>query len=202
MGGLLLAPVVVASTSLKSAVALSITMAVVTIPTMAVASLVKTRLPLWLRIPMYTLIASLLLIPAGMLVVPIASTIFDSMGMYFSLMIFNSVLFTRAEKLAIKSSPGAALLDGACYSLGFALAISLIAAVRELLASNTLWGVPINLPFKVSALALPFAGFLLVGMFAAIGRFFRELAARQALKRRRHRLATAPAQPAREEVAQ
>jgi len=180
----LLAPVVVASTSLKNAVALSITLAIVTIPTMVVASFVKTAVPQWLRIPMYTLIASLFLIPAAMLVAPIAPTIFDSMGMYFSLMIFNSVLFSRCEKFAIKKSPIEALVDGACYCTGFAFAIVMISAVRELLYANTLWGLPVPLPFKITAAVLPFAGFMLVAMFAAVGRYLRELAYKIANKRR------------------
>lgn len=196
VSGMLIAPVVVASTSLKNAAALSITLAVVTIPTMLVASIVKTRLPHWLRIPMYALVAALLLIPATFLVTPIAPNIFDSMGMYFILMVFNSILFTRSEKFALKHSVLRTLLDGVCYSLGFALAIGAISAVRELLVANTLWGVPIELPFKISAVGLPFAGFLLVAMFAGVGRYTRDMVLRLVCAvrefRRKHALKQLP----------
>lgn len=171
---MLLAPVVVASTSVKTAVALSVTLAIVTIPTMFIASFIKNAIPKWLRIPVYSLIASLLLIPSALIVSPISPTIFDSMGMYFSLMVFNSVLFSRCEKIAVKKSHLEVVADGAIYCIGFAVAILLISAVRELLYANTLWGLPVPLPFKISAAVLPFAGFMLVGMFSAICSFLRE----------------------------
>ncbi|MEG1953882.1 MAG: Rnf-Nqr domain containing protein [Hydrogenoanaerobacterium sp.] len=183
--GLLLAPVVVATTSLKNAVALSITLAVVTLPTIVLAAMIKTKLPHWLRVPIYAVAASLLLIPAAMLVTPIAPTIFDSMGMYFSLMIFNSVLFTRSERYAVKVDPPQALLDGACYCFGFFIASVPIAALREFLGSNTIWGFPVAIPFKISAIMLPFAGFMLVGMFAAGSRYCRTLILKIKAKRRR-----------------
>lgn len=201
VGGLLLAPVVVASISLKNAAALSLTLMIVTIPTMLVASALKTMLPQWLRVPFYTLVASLLLIPAAWLVTPIAPTIFDSMGMYFSLMVFNSVLFTRSEKFAIKKNLLETLLDGLCYCGGFAAVILAIAAVRELLASNSLWGIPIALPFKISAVVLPFAGFLLVGIFAAGARFLRELARKLMTHHRRSKLPVGAMVAVAEEVA-
>ena len=189
--GLLLAPVIVASTSLKNAVALSITLMVVTLPSIVLASMVKTSLPHWLRVPMYALMASLMLIPAALLVTPIAPTIFDSMGMYFSLMIFNSVLFTRAERCAVKTTPPEALLDSACYCIGFAFAILPIAAIREILASNSIWGIPLEFSFKIGAVILPFAGFMLVGMFSAGTRYIKELIFKLIARRRRIKAPTA-----------
>lgn len=189
VGGLLIAPVVVASTSLKNGVALSITMLLVTLPSILAAALVRERLPLWLRIPMYVFIASFMLIPAAKLVGLIAPNIFDSMGMYFSLMIFNSVMFHRTEKFAIKNPLPHALLDGLSYCIGFAFAICLIASVRELLASNTLWGVPVDLPLKLSSVTLPFAGFMLLAVFAALGRWLRDRVMRLEAFLRARRLA-------------
>lgn len=183
--GLLLAPVIVASTSLKTAAALSITLAVVTLPTMVVAAMIKTSLPQWLRVPIYTVTAALMLVPATMLVTPIAPTIFDSMGMYFALMIFNSILFTRAERFAIKANPPQALLDGACYCVGFALAIFPVALIREVLAYNSVWGIPFASSLKIGAVVLPFAGFMLVGMLSACGRYIKMLVIKQRVSRRR-----------------
>ena len=173
VGGLLLAPAVVAAFSLKNAVALSLTLILVTLPTLIVASLVRRRVPAWLRIPIYSVTAAFMLIPAHFVVSPIDPTIFDSMGMYFSLMAFNSILYLRAEQFANRNPIGSALLDGLSYCGGFALAICLIAALRELLAYNTLWGISVGLPFRITPVELPFAGFLIIGMMAAMGRYFR-----------------------------
>lgn len=207
VGGLLLAPAVVAAFSLKNALALSLTLAVVTLPTLAVASVVRKSVQPWLRIPLYSLLAAALLVPAYFVVAPIAPTIFDSIGMYFSLMAMNSVLYIRAEKFAVHNTIGAAVFDGLSYCCGFAVAALLIGGIRELLAYNTLWGISVSFPFKMSGAELPFMGFLLVGMLAAIGRYFRTALVRVSQKttqfqlKRRVQLTLPSVAPRRDELA-
>lgn len=77
-----------------------------------------------------------------------------------------------------------ALVDAAAYSLGFALAMCLIAFFRELLGAGSLWGVPVPLPFKAEGVQIAFAGFIAVALLSALVRFLRRTAL--AFSYRRH----------------
>jgi Na+-transporting NADH:ubiquinone oxidoreductase subunit NqrD len=66
-----------------------------------------------------------------------------------------------------------ALVNSVTYSVGFALVMALIALIRELFGNNTIWGIAISLPMKISGLQIAFAGFTLVGFLGALFRFIR-----------------------------
>lgn len=89
----------------------------------------------------------------------------------------NTILLTlcaRYERPADR--PVMALVDAAAYSLGFALAMCLIAFFRELLGAGSLWGVPVPLPFKAEGVQIAFAGFIAVALLSALVRFLRRAA--------------------------
>ncbi|MFR9189382.1 MAG: Rnf-Nqr domain containing protein [Anaerotruncus massiliensis (ex Togo et al. 2019)] len=83
------------------------------------------------------------------LILPISPEVADSLGIYVPILSINTILLTlcaRYERPADR--PVMALVDAAAYSLGFALAMCLIAFFRELLGAGSLWWVPVPLPFK------------------------------------------------------
>ena len=168
--GIIISPAVVAAASLRIAVALSITMAVVTVPTLFIASLTKRHLPAWLRTPLYAVIASALLVVAAIPVGTLSPTIFDAVGMYFPLLAVNSVIFTRSDKYTKRTDPLWAVADAIVYVLGFALAVCLIGSIREILGNNTLWGVAIPFPIKMRGAFYPFFGFIVTAFLAAAWR--------------------------------
>ena len=93
--GLALAPAVVGSFTAKNGLGLSLVFAMVTIPVLVLASAlgyVKEKMPAFTRVICYVLLASLMLIPARALAGKIATNLFDSLGMYFSMIAVNTVL--------------------------------------------------------------------------------------------------------------
>ncbi|MBC8570424.1 Rnf-Nqr domain containing protein [Zongyangia hominis] len=173
--GFALAPAIMITTSLKNSVAMTLAFLVVTLPTLVAASLIKSRLPQWLRTVLYALIASVFYIPALALVRQVHPLGVDLMGIYLPLVVINSVVLSRAERFARRNQPQWALIDGLCYTVGFGFVLCVLGVLRELIGAGSIWGVSLGLDQRTPAVLLPFAGFMLVAFLAAGAQFFNHL---------------------------
>jgi electron transport complex protein RnfE len=66
--------------------------------------------------------------------------LFDALGLFIPLIVVNCIVLGRAEAFASKNSVGSSLIDGLGMGLGFAFALTLLGAVRELLGSGGVFG--------------------------------------------------------------
>lgn len=170
VSGLALAPAVVGSFTAPNGLGLSLVFAMVTIPVLTLASAlgyVKEKMPAFCRTICYVLLAALMLIPARALAGKISANLFDSLGMYFSMVALNTVWLVRAPRCEEKK-PQWALWEGVCHSLGFAFCLIAVSCVREILAYGTIWGKTVGfMTVKFPAATYVFGGFILVGCAAA-----------------------------------
>ncbi len=171
INGLTLAPVAVAAIYLKNAVAISIIVAVVTIPTLVLSSLIKQRVALWHRIPIYALAAAACYAGAIAIVRTVLPGTPDTTGIYLPLLVTNTIIVMRAEAFGIRNKTRWVLLDAIVQVLGYALVICIVGAAREYIGNATLWGIPTDNPFPVNGILMPFGGFILIGLFAALYQF-------------------------------
>lgn len=100
--GLALPLAIIPSYGLIGTAAVSVAMLVCFVPTVFLSGLIGNRLPLWLRVVVYPVVSCLLLIPARYLVQNISPLIFDTLGVYFSLICVNSLLMYSIEKVQNK----------------------------------------------------------------------------------------------------
>ena len=105
---------------------------------------------------------------ADLLMQAFAPALSDSLGIYLPLTAVNCLLLSRTEGFAGKNGVLSSAADGICRGLGYAAALLLVSAVRELLGAGTLNGIRI-LPqrFAAEAMATPVGGFLVLGCLAA-----------------------------------
>lgn len=168
ISGLALPFAVMVSVNLKSAVALSITMAGTVIPTVLLASLIGQKLPKWICAIIYTVFSMVMVVTCAALILPMFPEIVDALGVYIPIVAVNTMLLWLCSKYSSdKPSPWMALVDAVMYSLGFAFAICLISLLREYFGNNTIWGVAVNFPIKFSGLQIAFSGFILVAFLNA-----------------------------------
>lgn len=168
--GLGLASIVVASATLKNAVALSIAFFIVVIPTLFVASLMKDRLQSWIRAFIYAFIASIFY-PIAYLAVSrlFTSQVRIDLGIYLPLTILNTIIIYRAERCAIKSKPYIAIWDGFLHGFGYVFTLCGIAVIREVVGYGTIWGKTLSfVAHPISGVTLPFFGFILLGFISAL----------------------------------
>ena len=174
-----LCPIIAAGTTLQYGVVLAICTAAVLLPTSLFMSLFGEKIPAWLRPPVYTVGASLLLVIAAIVVDQcISHEIYAYLYLFLPLMAVNTIFTYRAGGFSISNRPAAALVDALGASVGFGLVICLVSALRELAAYGTLWGVSMNVSFRFPEAALPFTGFLLLGFMAALLQWIQSIISR------------------------
>ena len=149
-----LCPIIAIGINLKYGVALTLCTAAVLLPTSLCMSLWGSRLPAWLRPPVYTVGASILLLGAAALVNQYLShELYAALYLYLPLM------------------------------AGFGLAICVVSALREMAASGTLWDIPLGFTLQLPEAVEPFAGFILLGFMAAFLKWVKAGAARAAQRK-------------------
>ncbi len=176
-----LCPIIAIGINLKYGVALTVCTVAVLLPTSLCMSLWGTHLPAWLRPPVYTVGASVLLLGAAALVNQfISHELYASLYLYLPLMAVNTIFTYRAGGFSVTNRPVTALVDAVGSSLGFGLAICVVSALREMAASGTLWDIPLGFTLQLPEAVEPFAGFILLGFMAAFLKWIKALASRAA----------------------
>ena len=174
--GLALPFAMMVTNNLKNSASISILMACSLIPTVLLASLIGSKLPRWCSWVVYALFSMALVIAFQPLTSAIAPEVGDSLGIYVPILSLNTLMFTLCERYSRPGHrPVLALVDAVGYSAGFALVICLLGAVREILGSSALWGRPLKLPVQFTGVQIPFAGFILVALVAALLQFLRRV---------------------------
>lgn len=172
--GLALPFAVMITNNLKNSAAVSLMMACVLLPCVLLASLIGARLPVWGTCAISSVLSLAIIIACVPLVQMISPEITDALGMYIPILSVNTILLFLCERHARQhGKPLRALSDAIFYSLGFAVALGLIAVVRELVGNNTLWGIPVSFPIKLSGLQVAFSGFIVAAFLSALFRFVR-----------------------------
>lgn len=163
-----LCPVVAASTSLKSAVMLSVVALAELIAVCFLASALMKKIPRWVRMPLYLIIGLALICPVLWYIE--TKTLINlslSMKIFIPLIAINSVVAVHCEQFAVKNTVKLALYDAAAVGLGASAVFIFVGALREILGSSTIGGVAINLPVSFKGMLLPFGCLIILGFMAA-----------------------------------
>ena len=163
-----LCPVVAMATSLRGSALLALVATVVITLSEWIASLCLKRVERWVRIALYILLGSVLVLPFMSFLEKNQPELFSSLGLYLPIMAVNSLVVLRCERFAVKIRPISALRDGLTASFGYAAVLILVGLVREALGSGSIGGFVFKPENNFSALLLPCGGFLILGFFAAV----------------------------------
>ena len=164
--GLALAPVIAAAITMKNAAILSVAAAVILIPTRFIGNLLVGIVPQRLRMMFYSLIASMLFIPAVMLVVDIFSLDITNVGLYFPIIVVDGIVLSRCE-IPSREKVWESFVNGIKTAVGFAIVILMVGLLRELLVYNKIWGYDITLGFRLSIFGTTAGGFILLALMCA-----------------------------------
>lgn len=169
IGALGLYPVVAAGYSLRNGAALSVMMLVIMLPVCLISGLVGQKIPNWVRPGAVLLLSALFYLPAQMLAEEMIPGVTAQLGMCGGLMVANSIIISRANDYAPDHITFAVVADSFGCTLGFAVVICAVSAVRELLSTGTLWGKNVSIASTAQTIITkPFFAFLLLGFFAAL----------------------------------
>ena len=162
------------STTLANGLGMGLAVTIVLMCSNLVISLLRKIIPNQIRI------AAFIVVIAGFVTIVDLSMqawlpeLSESLGIFIPLIVVNCLILARAEAFASKNGPIASLIDGLTQGVGFTIAISLISAVRELIGSGSLLGVPVFTESytPVIMIILPAGGFLTLGILMAVFQYF------------------------------
>jgi electron transport complex protein RnfE len=176
-------PTLAVTTSLENAIGMGVAATfVLACSNITIASL-RNIIPSKVRIPCFIVVIAAFVTVVDLLMQAYTPTLAESLGIFIPLIVVNCIILGRAEAFAAKNSVLDSAADGIGMGLGFTLALSVIASIRELIGNGTitLWGkLALHAHSSPVVMAiLPAGGFVSLGCILA---FLNWMQARKAAK--------------------
>ncbi|MBI9060980.1 MAG: electron transport complex subunit E [Marinilabiliaceae bacterium] len=105
-----------------------------------VVALIKDFIPDKVRIPSFIVVIATFVTIVEMTMQAYVPALFDALGLFIPLIVVNCLVLGRAEAFASKNALGSSIVDGIGMGLGFAMALTMLGAIRELLGSGKMFG--------------------------------------------------------------
>ena len=131
------------TTSLQVSFVMSLAVIFVTGFSSMFISMIRNHIPGSIRIIVQMVIIASLVIIVDQVLRAFAFEISKTLSVFVGLIITNCIVMGRAEAFAMKNPPLASFIDGVGNGLGYGLILMLVAFVRELFGSGTLFGVTV-----------------------------------------------------------
>ena len=136
-------PALATTTSLANALGMGAAFSLVLIFSNLAISLIKSFIPDQIRIPCYIVVIASLVTIAEMLMNALIPDIYAALGIFIPLIVVNCIILGRAEAFASKNTLWPSFQDAVGMGIGFTLALSFVASIREILGAGTLLGFPV-----------------------------------------------------------
>ena len=131
-------PTLAITTAAMNGIAMGAATTFVLICSNLVISLLRNVIPDNVRIPAFVVIIASFV---TMVMHAFMPAMYDTLGIFIPLIVVNCIIMGRAEGFAYSHGPIDSILDGAGMGVGFTLADTFIAAVRELIGAGSIFGI-------------------------------------------------------------
>lgn len=163
-------PTLAVTTSALNSLGMGLAVTFVLICSNVIISLLRNVIPDRVRIPSFIVIIATFVTIVRMFMEAYLPDLYDSLGIFLSLIVVNCIILGRAESFASHNPVGYSALDGLFMGLGFTLSIAVMGLIREFLGSATLFGLQLWDP---KAFSIPFfteaaGAFLTYGLLIAV----------------------------------
>ncbi len=168
------------TTKLAKALVMGIALTLVTAFSSMFISMIRNHIPSSVRIIVQMTIIASLVIVVDQVLKAFAYNVAKELSVFVGLIITNCIVMGRAEAYAMKSPPLMSFLDGIGNGLGYTVLLLIVAFIRELFGSGTLFGVEI-LPLvsaggwyqPMGMMLIAPSAFIIIGLLIWILRTFR-----------------------------
>lgn len=162
-------PTLAVTAAVRPALTMGLSVIFVLICSNVVVSLMRHLLKPHLRILMFTLTIAAFVTIADLFLKAFQPDMSEQLGPYVPLIIVNCIIICRAEACASKNGLIVSFVDALGMGLGFTLALCVLAAVRELLATGKVFDIPVLwkgfMPW--AAMGMPVGAFITLGLLLA-----------------------------------
>jgi electron transport complex protein RnfE len=162
-------PTLAVTTQAKNGIGMGLATTFVLLGSNIVVSLLRKVIPDKVRIPAFIVIIASFVTLIGFLLEGFLPDLYDSLGIYLTLITVNCIIFGRAEMFASKNNVVASACDAIGMGIGFTLALFLMGSAREILGAGQWLGM--NLPVlhnnPMLLFIMPAGGFFTLGVIIA-----------------------------------
>ncbi|MFI3200597.1 MAG: electron transport complex subunit E [Eubacteriales bacterium] len=136
-------PALAVTTSATNGLGMGLTTTAVLVCSNMIISSLRNIIPKTVRIPAYIVIIASLVTIVELLLEGFIPALYASLGIYIPLIVVNCTILGRAEAFASKNGIIPSFFDGLGMGLGFALGLTSLGAVREILGAGELFGMKV-----------------------------------------------------------
>ena len=168
-----LCPTLATSTMVINALGMGAGVIFVLVCSNIIISLLKNFIPDNVRIPAYIVVIASFVTIVQMVMEAYTPALYAALGVFVPLIVVNCIILGRAEAFANKNKVLPSIMDGLGMGVGFTLALTLIALIREVLGSGTITlpGCVITVPVislaPMRVIAFPAGALLVLGLLKA-----------------------------------
>ena len=162
-------PTLAVTTSAINGLGMGLSTTVVLICSNIVISMIRNIVPDKVRIPAYIGVIASFVTAVGMLLEAYVPALNAALGLFIPLIVVNCLILARAESFASKNTPIASAFDGLGMGLGFAMSLTILGSIREILGNGSIFGISIlGASYEPMLLfVLPPGAFLTLGFLLA-----------------------------------
>ena len=131
-------PALAITNSVMNAVGMTMAFTFVLILSNIVISAIRKIVPDEIRIPIYIIIVATFVTCVSLLMQAFMPALYDSLATFVNLIVVNCIILGRAEAFASKNKIVPSIIDAIGQSLGYGLALFIMAFIRELLGTQSI----------------------------------------------------------------
>jgi len=166
-------PTLAVTTTAFNGIGMGLAVTAILIMTNFCCSLLRNFIPDKVRIPILIIVIASAVTVVQMLIAAFLPELNAALGIFLSLIVVNCLVMARAEGFAIKNRPIKSAVDGLGQGLGYALSLTVLASIREIIGSGTLFAgtnfvmtLPEAFP-RTLMIVLPPGAFITLGLLMA-----------------------------------
>ncbi len=165
-----LCPVLAVTTEAINGIGMGLATTFVLVCSSALVSLLRKVIPEKVRIPAYIVVIATFVTIVDLFMNAYLPDLHQVLGLFIPLIVVNCIVLGRAEAFASKNSVVSSILDGLGMGLGFTWALTVLAAVRELLGSGSIfgWKLAADGATTIGVMSLPPGAFITLGILMAL----------------------------------
>lgn len=138
-----LCPVLAITKNAQNGLGMGVAVLFVLVLSNMIVSLVRGIIPKKVRIACFIIIAATLVVAVELLMQAYAYPLYQQLGIFVPLIVVNCIILGRAEAFAAKNPVNLAIADGLGIGIGFTCSLTFLGAVREILGTGAIFGIPL-----------------------------------------------------------
>lgn len=134
-----LCPLLAMSNTVINSLGLGLATTITLVCSNLIVSMIRNYIIQEIRLPVFVLIIASIVTVIELLLNAYFYELYKILGIFIPLIVTNCAIIGRAEAFAAKTTPDKAFIDGMAIGLGFTIVLVLLAGMRELIGSGTLF---------------------------------------------------------------